>query len=138
MFWSVFMQENLFKKNAILVESDFLQNRLYNDILDSNGFEVFSAKSAMEGLQKIKENEYDLAVINVDIGEELFVEKLLHKIRSERSILPIVGLSIYEQEKKKNIAKAVNKFLTKPFSIDTFIDSVVVCVENGCANSCSG
>ena len=89
-------------------------------------------------LLTIKENEYDLAVINVDIGEELFVEKLLHKIRSERSILPIVGLSIYEQEKKKNIAKAVNKFLTKPFSIDTFIDSVVVCVENGCANSCSG
>ena len=113
------MQENLFKKNAILVESDFLQNILYNDILDSNGFEVFSAKSAMEGLQKIKENEYDLAVINVDIGEELFVEKLLNKIRSERSVLPIVGLSIYEQEKKKNIAKAVNKFLTKPFSIDT-------------------
>ncbi len=130
------MQENLFKKNAILVESDFLQNILYNDILDSNGFEVFSAKSAMEGLQKIKENEYDLAVINVDIGEELFVEKLLNKIRSERSVLPIVGLSIYEQEKKKNIAKAVNKFLTKPFSIDTFIECVVMCVENGCANSC--
>lgn len=132
------MQENLFKKNAILVESDFLQNRLYNDILDSNGFEVFSVKSAMEGLQEIKENEYDLAVINVDIGEESFVEKLLNKIRSERSVLPIIGLSIYEQDKKKNIAKVVNKFLTKPFSIDTFIECVVMCVENGCANSCSG
>lgn len=132
------MQENLFKKNAILVESDFLQNKLYNDILDSNGFDVFSAKSAMEGLQKIKESEYDLAVINIDIGEELFVEKLLKKIRFERSELPIVGLSIYEQEKKKNIAKVMNKFLTKPFSIDTFIECVVLCVENGCANSCCG
>lgn len=130
------MQENLFKMNAILVESDFLQNRLYNDILDSTGFEVFSAKSAMEGLQQIKENEYDLAVIDVDIGEESFIEKLLNKIHSEHSELPIVGLSIYEQEKKKNIAKAVNKFLTKPFSIDTFIECVVMCVENGCANSC--
>ena len=59
----------------------------------------------MEGLQQIKENEYDLAVINVDIGEESFVEKLINKIHSERSELPIVGLSIYEQEKKKNIAK---------------------------------
>ena len=132
------MQENLFKRNAILVESDFLQNRLYNDILDSNCFEVFSAKSAMEGLQQIKENEYDLAVINVDIGEESFVEKLINKIHSERSELPIVGLSIYEQEKKKNIAKVVNKFLTKPFSIDKFIECVVVCVENGCADFCSG
>lgn len=138
MYQGVFMQENLFKKKAILVESDFLQNRLYNDILDSNGFEVFSAKSAMEGLQQIKENEYDLAVINVDIGEESFVEKLINKIRSERSALPIVGLSIYEQEKKKNIAKIVDKFLTKPFSIDTLVECVVVCVENGCANSCSG
>ena len=66
------------------------------------------------------------------------MEKLINKIRSECSELPIVGLSIYEQEKKKNISKAVNKFLTKPFSIDTFVECVVMCVENGCSNSCSG
>ena len=130
------MQANLFKKNAILIENDFLQNRLYSDILDSNGFEVFSAKSPIEGLQKIKENEYDLAVINVDIGEETFVEKFLNKIHVEQPTMPVVGLSIYEQKKKKNIVKVVNEFLTKPFSIDTFIESVVVkCVENGCESS---
>lgn len=132
------MQENLFKKNAILVESDFLQSRLYADVLDSTGFEVFSAKTPIEGLQKMKENEYDLAVINVDIGEEIFVEKLLQKIHSECAELPIIGLSIYDKKKKKNIAEMLDGFLTKPFSIDTFIECVVMCVENGCENSCSG
>ena len=133
------MQENLFKKNAILIENDFLQNRLYSDILDSNGFEVFSANSAIEALQKIKDNEYDLTVINLDIGEESFMERLLNKIHYERPNMPIVGLSIYEQKKKKNLAEMVNGFLTKPFSIDIFIECIVIkCVENGCASSNSG
>lgn len=126
------MQANLFKKNAILIENDFLQNRLYSDVLDSNGFEVFSAKSAMEGLQKIKENEYDLAVINVDIGEETFIEKFLNKIHTQQPNMQIVGLSIYEQKKKTSVQEKVNQLLTKPFSIDILINSVVVdCVEDG-------
>lgn len=121
------MQENLFKRNAILVENDFLQNRLYSDILDSNGFDVFSAKSAIEWLQKIKDNEYDLALINVDIGEEPFMKKLLYKMRTERSEMLIVGLSMYEQKKKESIANIVDKFLTKPFFIDNLIECVVMC-----------
>lgn len=132
------MQENLFKKDALLIEGDFLMKVLFTDILDVNGFKTVYVKSPLEGLQKVKEKDFDLVVINVDTGQEAFIEKLLSKIRQERPHLPIIGLSIYEQNNKKNIVKLLDGFLTKPFSIDTFTECVVVCVENGSENSTSG
>lgn len=134
----IIVQENLFKREALLIENDFLQSKLYRDILDFNNFEVSLVKSGVDGLRKIREKKYDVAIMNVDIGQEPFVEKLLQKVHEESPFLPIIGLSIYESRSKKSVSALLNKFLTKPFSIDTLIECVVVCVENGCENSYCG
>ncbi|GHU14761.1 hypothetical protein FACS189449_11890 [Alphaproteobacteria bacterium] len=136
------MQTALFKKTAILMEQNSIQSNLYRDILSANGFDVYVAKSAMDGLIKIKEKPQDLAIINVEIAEESFIEKLINKIRSENTakFMPIIGLSIYNQENKRNMLKNLDAFLTKPISIDRFIESVFVCIEkkhNGSENSCN-
>ncbi|GHT98646.1 hypothetical protein FACS1894126_4340 [Alphaproteobacteria bacterium] len=125
------MQTTLFKKTAVLMEQNQLQCNLYRDILSANGFDVYVAKSAMDGLMKIKEKPHDLTVINIEIAEELFIEKLINKIHSESTakFMPIIGLSIYNQENKKNMLKNLDAFLTKPLSIDRFIESVFVCIE---------
>lgn len=132
------MQENLFKREALLIENDFFQSQLYSDVLCANNFEVSLVKSAIDGLQKLKSKDYDIAIMNIDIGQPSFIEKILKKMRNEKPNVSIVGLSIYDQENKKNVAVLLNKFLTKPFSIDTLMGYVVMCVENGCENSCSG
>jgi two-component system cell cycle response regulator DivK len=134
------MQTNLFRRSAILIEQNPLQGRLYEDVLKANGFDVYIAKSAMDGLVKVKETTQDLIVINTEIAEESFMEKLVSKVRSESasSVTPVIGLSIYNRERKKNIAKALDAFLTKPLSIDKFIESVFNCLEskaNGSKNT---
>jgi DNA-binding NtrC family response regulator len=133
------MQADLFKKTAILVEQHPLQSKLYKDILTANGFDVSVARSAIDGLMQIKAGKHDLVVINVEIAEEAFLEKLINKIQEDQSkkSMPIVGLSIYNSECKKNISKIMDAFLTKPLSVDKFIESVFVCIENknnGCQN----
>jgi DNA-binding response OmpR family regulator len=97
------MQANLFKKSAVLIERNSLHCKLYEDVLTANGFDVYVARSAMDGLIKIKETNQDIAVINTEIAEETFVEKLVSKMKSERSssLMPIVGLSSYAPESKK-------------------------------------
>lgn len=131
------MQENLFKRELLLIENDFFQSKLYHDALSANNFEVSLVKSAIDGFQRIKAGvkDYSLVVINVDMGQPSFIAKVLQKIRDERPMLPMIGLSIYEQENKKNVADLLNRFLTKPFSIDTLVQCVVVCVEDGSEDS---
>ena len=86
---------------------------------------------------KIKETQQDLAVINIEIAKELFIEKFVSKIREESvsELTPIIGLSVYSQKSKENIAKILDAFLTKPLSIDRFIESVFTSIENR-ANGC--
>lgn len=125
------MQADLFRKSAVLIEQNGLQQKLYSDILSANGFDVYVAKSAMDGLMRLREHKQDLTVINTEIAEESFVEKLISNIRSanNKGDAKIVGLSIYASEVKKNIAKKLDAFLTKPISIDTFVGSIVDCIE---------
>lgn len=126
------MQVDLFKKSAVLIEQNAIQRKLYNDVLTANGFNVYIAKSALDGLMKIKESPQDLAVINTEIAEEVFIEKFITNLRSNdntRSV-PIVALSIYSEECKKNVSKKVDAFLTKPLSIDRFMESIFKCIEH--------
>lgn len=124
------MQASLFKRNAVLVEQNPIHCRLYEDALEASGFDVYVAKSVMDALVKTKKNTQDLVIVNTEIVEEKFIRKFILSIRNETSQdLPIIGISIYSEDKKENIAKILDVFLTKPFSIDTFIKSVVECTE---------
>lgn len=131
-------QPGLFRKNAILVEQDPIQYRLYCDVLNANGFDVCGTKSIVETLEKIREKTYDVMVINTEISEESFLEKVIKKIKDEKhsNLMPIVGISIHKEQKK--IKKILDALLTKPLSIDIFIECVCNNVEmkgNGCEDS---
>jgi DNA-binding response OmpR family regulator len=125
------VQASLFKKSAVLIEKNSLHCMLYEDVLEANGFDVYVARSAMDGLIKIKETKQDITVINTEIAEESFVEKLITKMKTERASqhMPIIGLSVYSPECKKNIAKTLDAFLTKPISIDKLTESIFACIE---------
>ena len=125
------MQASLFKKNAVLVEQNPMHCRLYGDLLEANGFDVYIAKSVMDALVKIREQNQDLALINMEIVEEKFIQKFIQNIKSEdcSKDMTLIGISIYPEEKKKNIAKFVDSFLTKPFSLDKLTESIDQCIE---------
>lgn len=125
------MQASLFKRNAVLVEQNPMHCRLYSDLLEANGFDVYIAKSVMDALMKIREKAQDLALINTEIVEEKFIQKFIQNIKEEEisKNLPIIGISIYPEDKKKNIAEIVDSFLTKPFSLDRLVESIDRCIE---------
>lgn len=125
------MQASLFKRNAVLVEQNPMHCRLYSDLLEANGFEVYIAKSVMDAIVKIREKSQDLALINTEIVEEKFIQKFIQNIREDEisKSLPIIGISIYPEDKKKNISEIVDSFLTKPFSLDRLVESIDRCIE---------
>lgn len=126
------MQASLFSRNAVLIEQNPMHCRLYSDLLEANGFDVYIAKSVMDALMKIREKEQDLVVINTEIVEEKFLQKFIQNVREEKNKeeLPIIGISIYPEDRKKSVSKIVDSFLTKPFSIDRLLESIDRCIED--------
>ena len=134
------MQATLFKRNAVLIEQNPMHCRLYSDLLEANGFDVYVAKSVMDALVKIRNKTQDLVIINTEIVEEKFIQKFIQNIREDEysKDLPIIGISIYPKDKKKNISKVVDSFLTKPFSLDRLVESIESCIEKQDGINCSG
>ena len=113
------MQTNLFMKSAVLVEQNPIQGRLYRDVLNANGFEVDLAQSITDGIMKIKEHPQDVAIINTEIASEPFIEKFIQAVqnmqeKSGRKQTPVIGLSIYKEENKKNLSKITRLFSKVP------------------------
>ena len=133
------MQATLFKRNAVLIEQNPMHCRLYSDLLEANGFDVYVAKSVMDALVKIRNKAQDLAIINTEIVEEKFIQKFIQNVKEEENSkdLPIIGISIYPEDKQKNVAKVVDSFLTKPFSLDRLIESIDSCIEKLDGTNCS-
>lgn len=125
------MQANLFKKSAVLVEQNSVEETLFRDILTANGFEVYAAKSLMDALVKLQEKENDLLVLDMEIAGQSFIEKFLQNIRREKicALTVIIGLSIYWQDEQKKVGELLDACLVKPFPIDTFIKVIFESIE---------
>ena len=123
------MQGDLFRKSAVVLEQNLIEANLYSDILSANGFDVYIASSPMDALVKLRESNNDLVIIDLNIAGHAFMNKFLKNIRQETSCkdTTLLGLSMYEQKEK--ITYDVDFYLTKPCSIDKFIEVVFGSLE---------
>lgn len=125
------MQADLFKKPAVLLEQNSIEASLFKDILAANGFDVYTAKSPMDALVKLREKEQDLLVLDMEAAGRPFIEKFLQNVRKEKTCgqTALVGVSIYPKEEHKKLLEELDACLIKPFSIDAFIGAVFESIE---------
>lgn len=123
------MQGDLFRKSAVLLEQNPIEAELYHDILSANGFDVYVASSPMDALVRLRESNKDLAIIDLNIAGHAFTDKFLKNIKQENCCesTTLLGLSMHEQKEKN--AYEVDSCLTKPCSIDTFMQVVFDSLE---------
>lgn len=49
----------------LLIEDDQFVREIYTEVLEKNGFEVDSAGTGKEGLRMLKQNKYDLLLLDI-------------------------------------------------------------------------
>jgi DNA-binding response OmpR family regulator len=102
------------RKKILIAEDDSLIAQLMKEILEIEGFEVEVASNGVEGLEKIKQNGYDVIISNWKMprmnGGELYleVEKLSPDL-AKRIIFISGAMNDF-------IRSTGNRFLMKPFS----------------------
>lgn len=71
-------KSKIHKKKILIVEDDVLVANLMMAVLESEGFLIEMAKDGVEGLEKIKQNGYDVVISDYLMpgmnGEELYRE----------------------------------------------------------------
>jgi len=119
------------QKTILLVEDDFLNRRLSKKALMQNGYLVLEAKNTKEAFEVLKKEPVDLAVLDINLGENQQDGIGLGWHIQEKLNLPFIYLTAYENPEivGRAVATSPYSYLTKPFKDIDLITSVALAIR---------
>ncbi len=118
------------KGRILFVDDDPAAQKLYRAYLQSEGYEVFTASSGLDGVEASEKQSFDAVVMDLNMpGLDGWMAMSL--IRARRPNLPTVilsGNSGADLEARAKTAGAA-AFLSKPCPPDTLTRAVAIAIE---------
>jgi DNA-binding response OmpR family regulator len=108
-------------ENILIIEDDTQIARFIELELTHEGYQVDKIDNGYDGLNKIKENDYDLLLLDLMLPGINGIE-ICNKIR-DFSDLPIIMLTAKSEleDKVKGLDTGADDYLTKPFEIEELL-----------------
>ncbi|MBU1101607.1 MAG: response regulator [Bacteroidetes bacterium] len=115
-------------RNLLIADDSITSRMLLRDILESAGFNVTMAVDGKEALIKLKENEYDLVVSDVEMPR-LNGFELTRMIRKEKELkrIPVILLTALAQkeDREQGIDAGANAYIVKSgFDQSNLLDTI--------------
>lgn len=117
-------------ESILLVDDDASLLRVTEYNLSSAGFKVVSAKSGKEGIEAFQNNQPDLVITDVQLGDMNGIE-LLKQFKEQAPDIPVIIVTAFGSIKMAVQAMHLGAFtfITKPFDRDTLRLSCVKALE---------
>ncbi|WP_291578459.1 response regulator transcription factor [Clostridium sp. UBA6640] len=117
-------------KEILIVEDDLSIAELQKDYLEISGFEVDICTDGVKGLNAIKENSYDLIILDVMLPK-IDGFDILRTIQENKDI-PVLMVSAKKEEidKIKGLTLGADDYITKPFSPGELVARVKSHLQN--------
>lgn len=121
------------KKVIIAEDSSVIQN-LTKKILQFQNYEITLAKNGEEVLEKIKNDNYDLILMDINMPKMDGIEctKFIRKMDRNKSTIPIIAITgnamNYTIQDFKNAG--INEYVQKPLNFDILVNIVNKYTDN--------
>lgn len=119
------------KKKILLVDDDPLVIKTLQKCLHSYGYEVETALSGQEAVEKVKERDFDLIISdvrmpNMDGAETIAKIRQVSQEKNHKREIPAVMITGYSSDKayRQAMELGVAEFLHKPFELEQFVKVV--------------
>jgi DNA-binding NtrC family response regulator len=118
------------KKSILLIDDDESLRRVTEYNLSLKGFDVITAHSGKQGLEKFKIHTPDIVVSDVKLGDMNGLDLLEH-IKKESPDTPVIIITAFGSIEMavQTMHKGAFNFITKPFDRDTLILSCEKALE---------
>ena len=117
-------------KKILIVEDDLSIAELQKDYLEIYDFEVKICTDGVSGLNEIKENKYDLIILDVMLPkmDGFDILRIIHDTKD----VPVLMVSAKKEEidKIKGLSLGADDYITKPFSPGELVARVKSHVQN--------
>lgn len=117
-------------KNILIIEDDLSIAELERDYLELSEFQVKICQDGVSGLNEIKENKYDLVILDIMLPKIDGLDIL--KIINEHKDIPVLLVSAKKEEidKIKGLSLGADDYITKPFSPGELVARVKSHIQN--------
>lgn len=118
------------KVYVLLVEDDKYMNLTLSGFLEEEGYDIVSAVSAKEAIEKIQENHksYSLVILDYNLGNLSGMTGLdiLKRMKSVNPDVKSILITAYSDKEIKELAKnaGIDVFINKPFLLDDVLEAV--------------
>jgi two-component system response regulator (stage 0 sporulation protein F) len=107
----------------LVVEDEQHQRELYAMELQDEGYEVDQASNGREAVEKVKNEKYDLVVLDIRMPEMDGIEAL-GKILSRDKKIPIVIYTAYSNYKSNFMTWTADAYITKTSDLKELKDKI--------------
>lgn len=135
----------MFNKKILVIDDSQLIQRMIRDILEGEGYEVYSAYSGEEGLNKVATVKPDLIILDIIMpGMSGFDVCRILRANESNNLTPIIMLTAQVQEDDKLIGleMGADDYISKPFNnreLTSRVRNTLVRIErNRSANPLTG
>ncbi len=110
-------------KKILLVDDEEGIQMLYREELEDEGYEVISAYTGEEGMQKFREERPDLVILDIQMPGMNGIETL-RQMKMDNPKLPVILSSAYNEYKQDLGAWASDEYVVKSSNINDLKEAV--------------
>ena len=114
-------------KTVMIVEDNELNMKLFNDVLEANGYAVVQTNDGMKAMDLARAAKPDLVLMDIQLPEVsgLDVIKWM-KGDAELASIPIIAITAFAMkgDEEKIRAGGCEDYISKPISIVKFLETV--------------
>jgi two-component system cell cycle response regulator DivK len=114
-------------KTVLIVEDNELNMKLFNDLLEANGYNTLKTASGSEALDLAKVHHPNLILMDIQLPE-VSGEEVIQWLKADPSTkpIPIIAVTAFAMkgDEDRILAKGCEAYVSKPISIAKFLDSV--------------
>jgi two-component system, cell cycle response regulator DivK len=123
-FWG---RQALMSKTVLIVEDNDLNMKLFNDLLEAQGYQTIKSRSGLEGLELARKHHPDLILMDIQLPEVSGIDiiKLL-KESDEMRAIPVIAITAFAMkgDEERIRESGCEGYLSKPISIAKFVETV--------------
>ena len=114
-------------KTILVVEDDYLNMKLFRDLIEAHGYRTIPARTGKEALDAVSAHDIDLILLDIELPDISGIEvtRRIKKDSATKSI-PIVAVTAFATAKDSERIRSAgcDEYLTKPVSVDRLISAV--------------
>lgn len=114
-------------KKILIVEDNELNMKLFNDLLQANGYETVQTMDGRDAMSLAREHNPDLILMDIQLPEisGLEVTKMMKADDALRSI-PVIAVTAFAMkgDEEKIRQGGCEGYIAKPISVPTFLETI--------------